>query len=115
MREVETLATKVPIRATPSPDGHGVCLSLHYSFFAARAKFVLHLLISFDDPAAPLAWQLATPEVSASAAPSSSGCTALASSKESLHGAVGSIVDANARGFGRLDAIHAGVTAQFCR
>ena len=115
VREAEALGAKVLMAAAVDADARGICLSLHYSFFAARAKFVLHLLLASEDPSDPIQWQLAQADtMQQPAAAPMPGCTALSTAQEPIMRTVGAIVEANARGFGRLTAIHTALTAAFC-
>ena len=122
--EVEYLAARAPLSAHllpseghPSEDGvgtSGVCISVHYAFFTARLRLVIHLLLTSADPAAPLGWQLQVEEVGKAKAQEASACTALvAMDADPVRAKVRPIIDAHATGFGRLRAIHAELLSAF--
>ena len=111
--EVQTLEETIPVGASVDESGGGVAISLGYSFFSARAKFVLHLLVTSLDPNVPLRWQLAVDDTSA-APPTAAGAAIVGVGEQAVRRKVGAIVDAHSRGFGRLRAIHAGLFAAFC-
>ena len=115
--EVAHLSLRVPVRALPEPNGRGVSFSIVYSFFAARTRFVLHLLLPSTDPDEPLAWQIEQSTVPPPAAPPATtdahASTALALPPVTLERQVSAIVEAHALGFGRLQRIHNDLTAAF--
>ena len=117
-REVETLEQRVPVSAALDVDGRGVAVSIGYSFFTARAKFVLHLLLGSLDPSEPLEWQLdvdeLAPELAPALHPSRVGTPSAALTAAPLRARVGAIVDAHSCGFGRLTAIHSDLVKAFC-
>ena len=115
-REVEHLQSRVPVAASIEPDAKGVALSIGYTFFAARVKFVLHLLLTSLDPNEPLAWQVASQDVFPQSVPSADAdSTALVrSQEEALRLKVGAVVEAHSRGFGRLHSIHTALMRAFC-
>ena len=114
--EVDHIALRVPTSAHVLPDGSGVSVSIMYSFFAMRTRLTLHLRIAAADPTQPLGWQIQLESATAPPPPPSnapaSTCTALVSA-EPLRPRIAEIVDAHAKGFGRLRAIHAELTQAF--
>ena len=118
-REIEHLESRLPVRAMIDPDERGVALSVGFSFFAARAKFMLHLLVTALDPSVPLAWQLEVDETLAARVPVDAPAeptTALVpkAKEDATWRTVTAIVDANSKGFGRLPRIHSALVRAFC-
>ena len=116
--EVQDLENSLPAEqfgASFDADSSGVAISMGYSFFGIRSKFVLHLLITSLDPNVPLAWQLAFDDVCTSTmGHQQTNSTSLAGvDNDDLRQRIGAIVDAYSRGFGRLRAIHAAMLKSF--
>jgi hypothetical protein len=113
--EVKYLAARVPLSAQVEPDGRGVSLSCAYSFYTARTRFCLHLLLVSTDPSQPIQWQMDVDGATGSrqGAEDGSSSTALVQARTPLEVRVGALVQAHSRGFGRLPAIHAALMAAF--
>ena len=97
-QELKFVEARVPLTVAPLVAG-GAELTLHCSFFEARAKFELKLTLTSEAPEAPLFWAVDAP-------------TDLFSPAVDVERVVGAACERYTRGFGRLCDIYCAIDAQ---
>ena len=97
-QELKFVEARVPLTVAPLVAG-GAELTLHCSFFEARAKFELKLTLTSEAPEAPLFWAVDAP-------------SDLFSPAVDVERVVGAACERYTRGFGRLCDIYCAIDAQ---
>ena len=97
-QELKFVEARVPLTVAPLVAG-GAELTLHCSFFEARAKFELKLTLTSEAPEAPLFWAVDAP-------------TDLFRPAVDVERVVGAACERYTRGFGRLCDIYCAIDAQ---